>query len=297
MAGRLPNFLVVGAMKAGTTSLTLYLAAHPDVYVPPGKEAHFFERDERWGRGVDWYREWFAGAGSQRAIGEGTAGYMFFADVPARMAAVVPEARLIAILRDPVERAYSHYLHTRTRAGERRTFSQIVDEELQDNSFRSLPLSRQALGRSHYLARGLYLQQVQNLCEHYDRDALLVLLLDDLELHPGRAFRDVCRFLKIDDTVVPENVGTRVNPYVEPRSQRLWDLALRLRLLRALPNGVRMAAIRALVRFDPDHPPMDPDVRARLSGYFAAPNAALGEWLGRDLSHWGSPRTARQLSG
>jgi hypothetical protein len=292
MAGRLPNFLVVGAMKAGTTSLALSLAAHPDVYVPSEKEAHFFERDERWRRGVEWYSELFAGADGQRAIGEGTASYMFFTDVPSRMAAVVPDAKLIAILRDPVERAHSHYLHARTRAAERRTFAQIVEQEMRSDRHRPLPTSRQASGRSHYLARGLYLQQLEKLCEHYDRDSLLVLLLDDLESQPDRTFRKVCRFLDVDDTIVPDTVGARANSYFEPRSQRLWELALHLRLERWLPERARGGVARALVRLQASPPRMSPDVREQLSEYFAAPNAALAEWLGRDLSHWSAPRTA-----
>lgn len=296
-AGRLPTFLIVGAMKSGTTSLAQYLAAHPEVYVPPKKEAHFFERDELWNRGADWYRGWFAGAGDQWAVGEGTASYMFFTEVPARMASVVPRARLIAILRDPVERAYSHYLHARTRGGERRTFREVVDEELRGDRLDRPAVSGSGSRRAYYLARGLYLEQLQRLCEHYDRESLLVLLLEDLELQPARVFAEVCRFLGIDETVAPDNLGSAINPYVKPRSQRLWELTLHLRLWRWLPKAASQRAARALIDFEPGRPAMDPDARARLSAYFAAPNAALGEWLGQDLSVWGGPEAQGQLTG
>jgi hypothetical protein len=288
MPGCRPNFLLVGAMKAGTTSIMRYLASHPDVYVPPGKEVHFFDREERWRRGIDWYYEQFDGAGTQRAIGEGSPGYMLFPDVAARMASVVPDARLIAILRDPVDRAHSHYLHARRRGTERRPFAEIVDEELELSRPRTLPLAREALERHHYVVRGLYLEQLENLCAHYPRDSLHVLLVEDLEREPRRAFRELCRFLEIDDAVVPDIVGSKQNPYFEPRSQRLWALLQRVRVWRRLPKRARAVGARLLRRSD-QPPAMDPHLRALLSDYFAAPNAALGQWLGRDLSHWRSP--------
>ncbi|MBA2525285.1 MAG: sulfotransferase [Pyrinomonadaceae bacterium] len=281
-------------MKAGTTSLMRYLASHPDVYVPPGKEVHFFDREERWHRGIGWYCEQFEGARTQHAIGEGSPSYMLFADVAARMASVVPDARLIAILRDPVDRAHSHYLHARRRGTERRPFAEVVEEELQLPRPRTLPVAREDLERHHYLARGLYLGQLENLCAHYARGSLHVLLVEDLEWEPRRAFQELCRFLEIDDAVIPDIVGSRQNPYVEPRSQRLWALLLRVRVWRRLPKRVRAVGARLLARSDPEPPAMDPRLHTLLSDYFAAPNAALGQWLGRDLSHWGSPSSSRR---
>jgi hypothetical protein len=110
LPGRLPNFLIVGAMKSGTTSLARYLGAHPQAYVAPEKEINFFERGYVWNRGVDWYASRFEGAGDALAVGEASPSYMYWPTAIERMASVVPDARLIALLRDPVERAYSHYL-------------------------------------------------------------------------------------------------------------------------------------------------------------------------------------------
>src|SRR5437764_7156012 len=114
MAPPLPNFFIIGAMRSGTTSLTRYLNAHPDVFVAPGKELHFF--DQRFDRGLDWYRDCFERAAGQRAIGEATQSYMYDAEAMTRLAVTVPKARLLAILRNPVDRAWSHYWLNRALA-------------------------------------------------------------------------------------------------------------------------------------------------------------------------------------
>src|SRR5947208_14127778 len=103
---RLPDFLIVGAMKAGTTSLAAWLRAHPDVFMPPQKEIHFF--DAQWERGVPWYADQFAGAPEGALVGEATPAYMVTTAFLDRMASVVPNARLLVVLREPVARAWSH---------------------------------------------------------------------------------------------------------------------------------------------------------------------------------------------
>src|SRR5688572_14326389 len=113
---RLPDFLIVGAMRSGTTSLHKYLQAHPDVFVASGKEVHFFDR--RYGRGLDWYRSRFAGVTTERVVGEATPAYMYDENAIARIAHDLPDARLIVVLRNPVDRAYSHYWRNRSRGRE-----------------------------------------------------------------------------------------------------------------------------------------------------------------------------------
>src|SRR4051812_23135116 len=107
MATLLPNLLVIGAAKAGTTSLWHYLDAHPSVFMAPAKELHFFDLDENWNRGIPWYAEHFAGSESSPVVGEATPGYTRYPHRPhaaARAAATVPDARLIYLVRDPIER-------------------------------------------------------------------------------------------------------------------------------------------------------------------------------------------------
>src|SRR5689334_25080325 len=103
----LPNFVVIGAPKAGTTALSRYLGDHRDGFVAAQKEVHYFDRDHLFSRGVEWYEAQFEGAGGVRAVGDATPGYMYSREAIDRMAALLPDVRLIATLRNPVDRAYS----------------------------------------------------------------------------------------------------------------------------------------------------------------------------------------------
>src|ERR1051326_983405 len=116
---RLPTFLIIGAGRSGTTSLARYLGSHPHVFMARAKEMHFFDSDSKT---REWYRPRFAEARRQTAVGEATPNYLYEPAAIKRMAAIVPEARLIAILRDPVDRAYSHYWQNRSLGKETMTF-------------------------------------------------------------------------------------------------------------------------------------------------------------------------------
>jgi hypothetical protein len=293
LPGRLPNFLIVGAMKSGTTSLAQYLAAHPQAYVAREKEVNFFERGYVWKRGLDWYESRFADAGDALAVGEASPSYMYWPTAIERMASVVPDARLIAILRDPVDRAYSHYLHWRfDQAREDRSFAQAVDAEIAAGPPNRQDYHDAGKDEFDYLVRGIYLPQLERICEHYPREALLVELMDDLKRAPDETFARVCRFLGIDDSIVPENVGTVANPHHVFRPVWLWRLSVRRNLWRFVPKRYRLPLVERMGKLvTPD--PIEPDVRERLNEYYAEHNAALAEWLGRDLP-WATARSRAQ---
>jgi hypothetical protein len=275
--GPLPTFLIVGAAKAGTTSLAAWLSAHPDVFVAPEKEVHFFDRS--YDRGVGWYRSRFAGARTERAIGEATPEYMALPQAVERMAEVVPDARLIAILRNPVDRAYSQYWHQRLGGRERREFADVARSHMSEPSSLQHP--------RYYLTRGRYVDQLRTITAHYPREALLVLLLEDLEHDAAGAFRSVCRFVGVEPDPLPGEVGSVINPRVSYRSGLLRRVSGRLRR-----SGVAGAAntIDRANRAVPDYPPMDPELRAELVAWFADTNRELADWLGRDLSAWTTER-------
>lgn len=282
-AGRLPSFLIIGAMKSATTSLARYLGAHPQVFMVPQKELHYFDR--LLDRGEEWYRRQFAAADGRPAAGEATPDYMYFSEVPALMARTVPQARLIAILRDPVDRAYSHYWHERARGRERLEFAEAVAAEPDRLASRD-PDARRYFS---YIDRGRYLRQLQRVCQYYPRESLLVLLADDLYERPLETFQGVCRFLGVDDAFLPANVGQEFNQFIMFRSLWLRDLAQRLysgpHILRAVARLLARANNRRGA-----YPPLDPEIRAQVGKLFEEENAALAAWLGRDLSAWGRPR-------
>jgi hypothetical protein len=271
--GRLPTFLVIGAQKSATTSLIHHMAGHPEVFALT-EEVHFFDR--HFARGIDWYRARFDGAGPARAVGESTPDYMYFQSVPPRMAEHVPGARLVAILRNPVDRAYSHYWHSRTRGWERKGLVEALAAEgprmaeARDERFR---------GRFAYVDRGRYLPQLQRVCDHFPRNALHVLLFEDLRDRPLEAVRSVYRFVGVDDSVAPPHIGRARNRFVTFRSMRLR------KRIRRLPGPLRRVAARLNIRYV-RYPPMPPAIRERLRAEFAEGNRELARWLGRDLAVW-----------
>ena len=164
-AGRLPTFLVIGAMKAGTTSLWQYLRSHPQVYLPEPKELYFFSDPDRFDLGVDWYRSHFTAATDARAVGEACTNYTKYPRVTgaaARIATVLPEVRLVYLVRDPLSRIRSHYVHAVDRYGERRPLSIVVRDE------------------PEYLDFSRYRMQIDQYLEHFEPSRLLVVTTDAL---------------------------------------------------------------------------------------------------------------------
>ena len=282
--GRLPDFVIVGAMKAGTTSLSAWLRAHPQVFVPEQKELHFF--DTLWDRGVDWYRSLFAGAPDGALLGEATPNYMVIEHWVERMASVVPDARLIVILRHPVDRAWSHYRHSVTRGDEVRSFAEAIDDERAAD-----PEDWRSKGM---LARGRYLEQLQVLTRFYDRTRIHVSLFDDLKAEPASFFASVCRFLGVDDGIMPSVVGEKFDPFdtdpaiVKRAGQREPEAAETPQLTRILRRGAAKLLAPARRRRAGGAPDtvMSPEVRSELIEYFRPYNDGLAAWLGRELPGW-----------
>lgn len=272
-AGRLPDFLIIGAMRSGTSSLAHYLTGHPDVFMAKPKELHFFNAAGQYDKGLNWYRAQFQGAGERRAAGEATPTYMRDPVAIERIAQAMPTARLIAILRSPVDRAYSHYLMNRAKNQEPLSFERALEAERDEIAAGS--------SRTHapYFSTGLYLEQLERVAAGLPDAPLLVLLMDDLSADPAGTFSRVLGFLEVADIPVP-SVGRHVNRYVEFRSLRVRRIA------RRIPKPLQRVVGRLNTRAAGSYPPMTPEVRAALHERYAEANAALAERLGRDLSMW-----------
>jgi hypothetical protein len=269
--GRLPTFLIVGAMKSGTTSLLHYLGGHPDVFALPF-ESRFFDR--RLDMGLAWYRAQFAPGAKARAVGESTPDYMYIPHVAPLLASTLPGVRLIAILREPAERAYSQYWHNRARGHEPMTFEEAVAAEPE-----RLAGDGRGASRYSYVHRGMYVEQLQRLREHFSAEALKVVLFEDLRSDPTALVRDLLAFVGVHATEVPRAVGQAKNRFMTYRFPRLREP------IRRLPAPLARVAGRLNVRYGA-YPPMADATRAELRERFAPANAALAEWLGRDLDAW-----------
>lgn len=182
----LPNLIVIGAMKCGTTSLHHYLARHPEIAMSRDKELDFFVAERNWVKGAGWYASRFSA--EARIRGESSPSYTAagrFSGVPARMHALVPDARLVYMVRDPVERLVSHWVHSVAAGRESRPLAEAVQHD-------------------RYLDRSSYWRQISAYLEHYARERILVVAMEELADNRAGTLRQVYEFLEIaPDVPVP----------------------------------------------------------------------------------------------
>jgi hypothetical protein len=304
-SGRLPNFLVIGAAKCGTTALYEYLGQHPDVFLSPNKEPQFFAFEGEklcfQGPGVtinetavtslEAYRKLFAGARAERAVGEASALYLYVPKAPERIRRHVPEARLLAILRDPIDRAYSSFMHLRREGREPLPdFRAALEAEPE-----RIAANWGFLWR--YLDMGRYHAQLQRFTERFPRERLRVLLYDDFRDAPDAALRSVFGFLEVDDSFRPDT-SLRHNVSGIPKSRRLYELlsgrgilggALAAVVPASLLARVRARGMGRLLRQEP----LAAELRAELVARVREDVLRLQDLIGRDLSHWLEPSPRR----
>lgn len=245
----MPDFLLIGAQRSGTTSLYEFLRGHPDVRWPAlVKSPHWF--DTNYTRPRSWYRAHFPVAVGRRSwvTGEASPYYLHHPYAPERIAAHLPDVLLVAILRDPVARAFSAYQHEVDRGNETLGFRAALEAE-EERVSADLPRLADPgfVGRHHqlhaYVGRGLYADQLARYQAHFSPALLLVLVLDDLQAQPQATYDRVCDFLGISRVDVP----------------------------RVTQHNAR------------DYDPMQPADRAWLEARFDEPNQRLAEMLGRAL--------------
>lgn len=273
-----PNLFVVGAPKAGTTSLHRYLDQHPDIAMAPDKEPWFFTRDpDRIEAEEEDYLDLFAGLDATY-VGEATPSYLRHPDVPARIHDRRPDARIVVSLRDPVERAWSHYLMEHREGREDRSFAEAVDAELASDEVD--PLAR-------IVEPGRYREQVRRYLETFGEDQVHVLLLDDLGEDPHGTLEGIAAFLDVDPAPMREVEVERHYGYRQPRN----ELARRIRndehvrwvARRVLPEGVREFLGDRVLMADRPKPDIDPEVRDRLEAVYAPEVDGLEQLLDREL--------------
>jgi hypothetical protein len=252
----LPDFLIIGAQKAGTTALYAYLRQHPAITGPPWKEVSYFDRQYR--RGPGWYRGNFpnrlylrrmhARSGATPIVGEASPSYVFHPLAPERAAALVPAVRLILLVRNPIDRALSHYHHEVALGREALSFEDALAAE-ESRMHGEVERMRDPAYFSHawwnytYVSRGLYAEQLDRWLELFRRERLLVVPTDDLGAQPAETYGRVLEFLG------------------------------------AAPH--RLDSFPRI--FSREYSQMEPSTREALRERFAEPNRRLYELLGRDL--------------
>ena len=245
----LPDFLIIGAQKAGTTALYAYLRRHPAITGPSWKEVSYFDR--HYARGEAWYRGNFPNVVRARGklVGEASPSYIFHPLGPERVKALVPEARLVALVRNPVDRALSHYHHEVALGREPLRFEDALDAEEERLRGEAERLAAepgyfsQAWWSHAYKARGRYAEQLERWLELFPREQLLILPSEDLDTDPE------------------------------------WTHAQVLEFLGATPH--RLDSYPRV--YERQYEAMDAETRERLAAELEAPNRRLYELLGRDL--------------
>ena len=229
---QLPGFFVVGAQKAGTTSLHRWLGQQPEVCLPTIKETHFFRDEQKFRRGVEWYLDWFPQDRSRTLSGEVDPEYMFFEAAPRRIRELVPDAKLVFVFRQPLERAYSQYQMSVSRGFESLRFGAALAAE----PGRLSAGTEHSLRHHSYLARGRYAEQVERFLKLFPARQLLFAKFDDL-FCAERGLQDyarICRFVGVSSSPELVDRSGRHNPAVEARSTWLRDLIFGRSALKTL---------------------------------------------------------------
>jgi hypothetical protein len=276
----LPNLIVIGAARCGTTSLHRYLDLHPDIAMSAEKELNFFSFDAQWQRGVSWYERQFRSDTIVR--GESSPSYSAYPKsphVPARIARVVPDARLIYLVRDPIERIVSAYRFARfVLRNERRELTEAV---------RDFEASRYVMGSRYGL-------QLEQYLAYYPPERILLVEQSDLLYRRVQTMRLVFGFAGVDENLTAVELSREHNPTEGLRANRVGRGAIAL-LDRALGPS-RAAALRARVPLSlvrpllqaPSAPEvqLDPSLRAELEDYLGEDTNRLRRLTGRQFEMW-----------
>ena len=295
---RLPSFIVIGAARSGTTALYRFLRQHPRIFMSRNKEPNFFAFE---GQALDYrgpgaefvnnsvasleaYRALFQDAPEDSVIGEASPLYLYSPHAPSRIQARVPDARLVAILRNPVEQAYSHYLYARKEMIEpERDFLRALDAQDERRAAHWQPLFQ-------YVDFARYNVQLRRYFERFDRAQLKLFLYEDFVADPLGVTQEIFRFIGVDDTFVPD-VSERSNEGGIPRSALLQAVVMRPNMASKLagallPQGVRRRIRDAISRANVKRDEIPADARERLRGELVENILDLQALIGRDLSPW-----------
>jgi hypothetical protein len=274
-AGALPNLIVIGAQKCGTSVLHYYLSLHPEVSMSKPKELNFFIQERNWPRGIEWYKQHFDANAHVR--GEASPNYTAFPQhegVPELMHSVVPDAKLIYFIRDPLERIAAHWVHNYAKRREKGTLAETLVHP-----------------NTSYVTRSLYAMQLERFLAFYPSDQILVMQQSELRHDRMATLRRVFEFLGIDpDFKHPRFEQER---HQTSRKTRATRLAIRLEKLGRSRRG-RLFPSNFWLLLD-DRLPLRrtikrPDVRASLPdetlAILRSDAQRLRELTGRDFSNW-----------
>jgi hypothetical protein len=296
----MPNFLIIGPARCATDALYSYLKQHPQVYMSPIKETNFFVF---YGKSIEYcgpgdqealqdcyvpnlaaYQAQFSGATDAAAIGEASPWYIYCPEVPGRIQHHLPDVKMIAMIRNPVDRAYSSFgMLQRDNREPVADFSSAFALESERIAAKWEPIW-------HYRSMGMYYEQIKRYYDTFNHNQLKIYIYDEFDRNPAPIIRDMFSFLGVDADFQPD-MTERPNQSYIPKSKQVQSLLsgssrLKSALKPLLPESVRRHLKTPFVTANLGKPGLAPDVRRRLAGVFREDILKLQDLIERDLSAW-----------
>jgi hypothetical protein len=300
----LPNFLIIGTAKAATSALYEYVREHPEVFMPRRKELHHFAAHPN-ASGPHWavpsedptnryhpvvaradYEKYFEPAGTRQAVGEASPTYLYYTAAAGNIREAIPHAKLIALLRDPADRAYSAWLHLVRDGHEALSFSDALLEE-------PARIQRGLDAAWHYRAFGFYFEKLKPYYALFPREQILVLLQEDLMQHPERSMKAVYRFLGVTDSYVPRfelqhnKTGIPKFPKLHAFVEKGIHTSLVGRVIKApFSEETLRRGLTRIKNWNLQKPNAPDAVLEELRAGYRSDILKCQALIGRDLSHW-----------
>ena len=286
----LPNFIIVGAPKSGTTSLYHYLSEHPQVFMSEPKEVNYFSREEIEAQGLyysdfkvkdfDSYKMLFSKGTDKKAVGEGSVSYLFYPETAKKIKAVLPNIKIIILLRNPLERGYSHYLMD-FRLG-------LVDLTYDEIVFKTVKHKNLDLYYQQYVELGLYYQQVARYVDFFGSKQVKIYLQEDLRNNPESIIEDLYDYLEVDKSFTP-NIDQEYNSFSMPKNgliQKIYgSYIVRATLSKLVPNSMKELLLNTFFERT-KKPKLSIKTEELLLALYKIDIENLEKLINLDLSNW-----------
>lgn len=274
----LPNLIIIGAQKCATTSLHYYLNLHPQISMSREKELDFFVQERNWHKGLKWYKSNFAG--ETKICGESSPNYTEypkFKGVSERMYSVVPKAKLIYILRDPIDRIISHYDHRYAIGKE----GKKITEAFKNPNYHS------------YVCRSKYFMQLEQYLKFYPESSILIVTMEDLYSYRQQTLKKVFSFLNVDDTFYSTKFFKIKHKTTSKRRKNRLGLFLEnlpvTNIIERFPPNLREYSKRMLYlpfSFSVERSKLDDVLRQNLIDELKDDLNCLRQFTGNDFKEW-----------
>jgi len=267
----LPNYIIIGAARCGTTWIGKNLMLHPDIFMPTLKEIHFF--DKNYSKGIAWYENFFKER-TQKAIGEATPGYLYTDGAAQLINKHCPDAKLIVCLRDPVERTYSHFMyreHERKTCNDSMTFEEIISWTPEQ-------------GMPRLVEESLYFDKLSQYYELFPKENILVVYFDDLKQEPENFLVEIYRFLGVDQNFKSQLSDKKVNT----SASKIGKARIFFHVYKALNKFGFYGFASTIDKFNSKKLPLiqAESRKLLLDEYYMKDIIKLEKLLERDLSQW-----------